>query len=137
MAWDMVLLRAPRSQPPSICRLTPRVPGYLERRIDSTRAPPSRCPDQQDQSLEREMLVGSLRGHPLASPPSPTIEATSPSKLGVLWTPRPTSGNLRKYNSGAPSKAPRRVISGHFQLAIRRTGALLPYQSRKGPDKVP
>jgi hypothetical protein len=137
MAWDMVLLREPQAQPPCICRLTPLVLGNLERRTDSTRAPPSRCPDEQDQSLEGERLDKSMHGRPLVGPPCPTVEETSPSRLGVLRSPRPNSGDPRKYNSRAPSKSPRRDISRHFILADRRTCALLPYRSRKGPGKAP
>jgi hypothetical protein len=127
MARNMVLLREPRTQPPSICRPAPQVPGNLERRANSTRAPPCCYPNEQGQPFEAKRTNGSLRGRTLAGPPSPPTKETDPSGLGVLWTPRPDSGDKGKYNSRASSEASRRDILRHFQLANQQPGALLPY----------
>jgi hypothetical protein len=42
--------------------------------------------------LKEKRLDESLRSCTLAGPPSPTVEETSPSGLGVQQIPRPDSG---------------------------------------------
>jgi hypothetical protein len=136
MARDMALLREPQTQPPSIRRPPPRVPGNLERRADSTRAPPSCCPDQQGQLIKGKGFDRSLCGRTLAGPPSPIAEETSSSGLGVQRIPRPDMGDPGNDKSIAHVETPGRNILGYFQLAIRRTGAFLQYRNRKGPGKA-
>jgi hypothetical protein len=67
--------------------------------------------------LKEKRPDGSLRGRTLAGPLCSTTEETDPSRLGVLWTTIPDSGDQGKYNSIAPGEASRRDISRHFQLA--------------------
>jgi hypothetical protein len=53
----------------------------------------------------------------LDSPPSPTIEETSSSGLGVQWTPRPNSGNPREDDFKTSIEASRRNVPRYFFVA--------------------